>query len=184
MTGNANLYAALDASFERNADGIAIETIDGARFTYAQVRQEAARYAAFLSAQGLQKGDRVAVQVDKSAQSLFLYLGCLRAGFVYLPLNTAYRAAELGYFLGDAEPALTVTSSSAQPSIAPLVQEQKLATKLFTLDGDGRGSLTDALGSAAPHREIAVMQPDDLAVIIYTSGRPAAPRGPCSRIAI
>jgi malonyl-CoA/methylmalonyl-CoA synthetase len=177
MTSNANLYAALDASFERNADRIAIETTDGERFSYAQVRLEAGRYAAFLSAQGLQKGDRVAVQVDKSAQSLFLYLGCLRAGFVYLPLNTAYRPAELAYFLGDAEPALTVTSSAAQPAIAPVVQQQKLATQLFTLDGDGRGSLNDALGPVAPQKEIAAMQPDDLAVIIYTSGTTGRSKG-------
>src|SRR5690242_2884157 len=175
MIDNANLYAELHARFTTDAQRIALETPSGRKYTYADVDREAARYAYFLRAQGLQGGDRVAVQVEKSPESLFLYLGCLRAGFVYLPLNTAYRPAELDYFIGDAEPALMVTSSTAHADIAGLVRQQKLSTRLFTLDADGEGTLTAALGPAS--RNIAGMGPDELAVIIYTSGTTGRSKG-------
>jgi malonyl-CoA/methylmalonyl-CoA synthetase len=175
MTDNANLYARLHASFTTHAQRMALETPSGRKYTYADVDREAARYAYFLHAQGLQPGDRVAVQVEKSPESLFLYLGCLRAGFVYLPLNTAYRPAELDYFIGDAEPALMVTSSTAHADLAGLMRQKKLSTRLFTLDADGQGTLTAALGSASA--DIACMGPDELAVIIYTSGTTGRSKG-------
>jgi malonyl-CoA/methylmalonyl-CoA synthetase len=175
MTDNASLYAQLHASFTTHAQRVALETPDGRTYTYADLDREAARHAGFLCAQGLQRGDRVAVQVEKSPQSLFLYLGCLRAGFVYLPLNTAYRPAELDYFIGDAEPALMVTSASAHADLAELVRQQKLSTRLFTLDASGTGTLTAALGSSST--DIASMGPDELAVIIYTSGTTGRSKG-------
>ena len=177
MRQNANLYAELHASFERNAARVAIETTAGERHTYADVERETARYAGFLYAQGLQRGDRVAVQVEKSPQSLFLYLGCLRAGFVYLPLNSAYRPAELSYFLGDAEPAVMVSSPALYSEVVALTERQRLPAKVFTLDADGTGSLSAGLASASPYAEVAVAQPDDLAVIIYTSGTTGRSKG-------
>ena len=64
---------------------------DGATYTYADLERETARVAAFLTGLGLRKGDRVAAQVEKSVQGLLLYLGALRAGLCFLPLNTAYQ---------------------------------------------------------------------------------------------
>ena len=76
--------------------------------TFAQAFDQAGRYAHVLTAHGAKKGDRVAVQVEKSAENIFLYLACLRAGLVYLPLNTGYTASELSYFIGNAEPRIFV----------------------------------------------------------------------------
>ncbi|MCX7306258.1 MAG: AMP-binding protein, partial [Hyphomicrobiales bacterium] len=72
---------------------------DGLTLSYADVAAATARSAAALAACGVKPGDRVAAQVEKSREALFLYLGCVRAGAVFLPLNTAYTPSELGYFI-------------------------------------------------------------------------------------
>src|SRR3954463_5665803 len=145
MSINANLYIRLHASFDTHADRVAMETPAGRIYYYADLEHEAARYAGFLRAQGVEQGDRVAVQAEKSPQSLFLYLACLRAGAVYVPLNTAYRPAELSYFLGDAQPAVMVSSTALHLEVEALARQQQLQTKVFSLDGDGAGSLATAL---------------------------------------
>jgi malonyl-CoA/methylmalonyl-CoA synthetase len=91
-----------------------IESADGAVLTYADVYAWSGRFAAALATQGVGAGDRVAVQVDKSPQVLMLYLGCLRLGAVFLPLNTAYPPAEIAYFLQDATPRLFVARPADQ----------------------------------------------------------------------
>src|SRR5690606_36089941 len=85
-----------------------IETDTGRTYTYADLDRRSARLARLLAALGVRKGDRVAVQVEKSPEAIFLYLACLRAGADYLPLNTAYQRGEIEYFLGDAEPRVAV----------------------------------------------------------------------------
>ena len=105
---NGNLYAQLAESFSRTPETPCLDLPGSACFSYADLERETARYANLLASFGLERGDRVAVQVEKSPQAVFLYLGCMRAGFVYLPLNTAYRESEVSYFLGDAEPRAAV----------------------------------------------------------------------------
>jgi malonyl-CoA/methylmalonyl-CoA synthetase len=89
-------------------DAVFIETAEGRCWTYGDMVRFSGQLAGTLRAQGVQPGDRVAVQVEKSPEALMLYLACLRAGAVYLPLNTAYTLAELDYFIGDAQPRLVV----------------------------------------------------------------------------
>jgi len=96
---NSNFYAVLEQAFAANASRPALELATGVTCTYADLDREVARCAAALANLALKRGDRVAVQIEKSPQCLFLYLACLRAGLVYLPLNTAYRLAEVSYFL-------------------------------------------------------------------------------------
>ena len=100
MTGhqNANLYTLLSRRFDDKRDTVAIETLDGKRLTYADVERESALFANRLVALGARPGDRVAVQVDKSPEALCLYLACVCAGFIDLPLNTGYAARELEHF--------------------------------------------------------------------------------------
>src|SRR5262245_40639334 len=100
-----NLYSLLAGAFAGARDSVCLELADGKRYTYADLDAESARYANLLVSLGLKPGDRVATQVEKSEQTVFLYLGCLRAGMVYLPLNTAYQAGEIAHFVTDAEPA-------------------------------------------------------------------------------
>ena len=170
----ANFYAAVAATIDSSPDSIVLETDDGRTYTRADLARESARFARMMSDAGAVPGDRIAVQVEKSPASLFLYLGCLRAGLVYLPLNTAYQRGELSYFLEDAQPGIVV----CKPQSFELMREISAGhAQVFTLDEDGRGSLVD-LAAALPGEFVTVdSEPDDLAVIIYTSGTTGRSKG-------
>jgi malonyl-CoA/methylmalonyl-CoA synthetase len=108
-----NLYTQIQASLLARADKILIDT--GTRtVSGADLDTGVARYTNALFSLGVQPGDRVAVQVEKSFENIVLYLACLRAGAIYLPLNSAYRAAEVAYFLKDATPRLFIAAPERQ----------------------------------------------------------------------
>ena len=141
--------------------------------TYADLHRETARLANALVALGLRPGDRVAVQVEKSATNLLLYLATVRAGAVYLPLNTAYTLAELAYFIGDAEPSLVVCDPSARDGVAGVAG----GARIETLDRAGEGGLA-ALAATQPDVFATVERSaDDLAAICYTSGTTGRSKG-------
>ncbi len=171
---NANFYAAIEAANRGRLQHDLLQTETGRTFSYGDLARESARYANLLAGLGARRGDRVAVQVDKSPASLFLYLGCLRAGLIYLPLNTAYQRGELSYFLDDAGPKVVV----CRPLAAELMQELcGVRSHIFTLDEDGGGTLGRAAAAAAHDFATEEMQPDDSAVIIYTSGTTGRSKG-------
>ncbi|MBP2314325.1 malonate--CoA ligase [Azospirillum soli] len=151
----------------------AIELADGGRVTYGELRAASGRMANAITAAGVRPGDRVAVQVEKSLEALVLYLGCLRSGAVYLPLNTAYTPAELGYFIGDAEPALVVCDPARLEATAPMAGD----ARLLTLDAQGRGSLADAMAGQPDDFATVACGTDDLAAILYTSGTTGRSKG-------
>ena len=153
-----------------------LETPAGVRLTYDGMAGLSARYASALAGLGLAAGGRVAAQVEKSPQALMLYLATLRAGGVFLPLNTAYTDAELAYFLGDAEPAILVCDPARRESLAPLAAKAGVRL-LVTLGADGQGSLADLSQASAPAFEDAPRAPDDLAAILYTSGTTGRSKG-------
>ncbi len=128
-----------------------------------------------LVARGVKPGDRVAVQVEKSVANIVLYLGTVRAGAVYLPLNTAYTLNELDYFIGDAEPSLVVCDPSKAEGLAPIAA--KVKAKVETLGPDGRGSLTEAADKASSEFVTVPRANDDLAAILYTSGTTGRSKG-------
>ena len=152
-----------------------IETLDGRRWSYGDMLALSGRLARRLVDRGVAPGDRVAVQVEKSAEALMLYLACLRAGAVYLPLNTAYTLAELDYFVGDAEPRLLVVAP-ARADAARSVADRHGA-RIGTLDEAGGGSLTDELDALAPDFDDVTRGADDLAAILYTSGTTGRSKG-------
>src|SRR5258708_8441492 len=120
---SANFSAAVAAWTDSDLEGVFLEPADRRTHTRADLARESARFAGMMVKAGAVRGDRIAVQVDKSPASLFLYLGCLRAGLVYLPLNIAYQRGELPYFLQDAHPrivASTPHSSALIREISPL----------------------------------------------------------------
>ena len=173
---NDNLYSLLASRFAGSPDAVCLELEDGTRYRYADLEAETARYANLLVSLGLERGDRVAAQVDKSAQTVFLYLGCLRAGCVYLPLNTAYREAEIEYFLGDAQPKLAVMRPESKVWFEPVARRCRVA-QLLELDAGGRGTLPQAVGRQPAAFETVACRGDDLASIIYTSGTTGRSKG-------
>ena len=156
-------------------EAVFIETMEGRIWAYGEMLEFSGRFANALAALGVNPGDRVAVQVEKSVEALILYLACLRAGAVYLPLNTAYTLAELDYFIGDAEPRIVV----AKPSIADGIRTVagKHGALVETLGEAGDGSLMEkATGSKSEFTDI-VRGADDLAAILYTSGTTGRSKG-------
>src|SRR5205085_9220719 len=149
---------------------------DGAHLSYREADEGAARYAALLASRGLEPGDRVAVQVEKSPEALLLYLGCLRAGLAYLPLNSAYQEGEVGYFLENAEPRAVVAQPRSMPWLQPLAARLGIE-HVFTLDEEGRGTLVDAARGSPGQFKTVARGGDDLAAILYTSGTPGRSKG-------
>ncbi len=145
------------------------------RWTYGDMLDASARLARCLVDMQVRPGDRVAVQVDKSAQALMLYLACIRAGAVFLPLNTAYTLAEVEYFLGDAEPRLLVCDPGFAEAVRPVLE--RTSTSVATLDGSGRGTLTDCAADRPADFEDVARGPGDLAAILYTSGTTGRSKG-------
>ncbi len=146
---------------------------DGTVLTYGEIDRRSAAMAEGLRAMGVAPGDRVAVQVEKSIEAMLLYLGAVRAGAVFLPLNTAYTPAEIAYFVGDAEPALLVAAPETAEALAPIAEGA--GARLETLGADGAGSLLSRLpaeGGADTPRGL-----DDLAAILYTSGTTGRSKG-------
>jgi malonyl-CoA/methylmalonyl-CoA synthetase len=172
---DANLYTAIDGVCQRMGDKPALMVPGGATLTYRGLADAAARYAGALVAAGVKPGDRVMVQAEKSAASVALYLGTLRCGAVYNPLNTAYTPAELDYFLGDAEPRIVVVSAATRAKIASL-PSAACAAAIETLEADGSGTMADraAAASAAP---MTARTGGDLAALLYTSGTTGRSKG-------
>jgi len=171
---SANLFERL-VSHIADPQMTAIETIDGQRFSYGDLVALSGRLANVLTARGVQPGDRVAVQVEKSVPALVLYLASVRAGAVYLPLNTAYTLAEVAYFIKDAEPSLVICDPSRHEGIVPIAGS--VGASVETLDAQGRGSLIDAAESAAEAFDTVPRAGDDLAAILYTSGTTGRSKG-------
>ncbi|WP_099867415.1 malonate--CoA ligase [Pararhizobium haloflavum] len=152
-----------------------VEAADGRKWTYGEMLDHSGRLAALLVQRGVQPGDRIAVQVEKSVECLMLYLATVRAGGVYLPLNTGYTLAELDYFIGDAKPAIVVVDPGKADGIRPIAE--KHGARVETMDADGAGSLTDAASGGAGDFADVERGPEDLAAILYTSGTTGRSKG-------
>lgn len=152
-----------------------METDDGRSLTYGDMLARSAQLAHALLQLDVEPGDRVAVQVEKSPEAVLLYLACLRAGAVFLPLNTAYTLAELEYFFGDAEPRLVVCDPARAADVGALAKKSGAVT--VTLGRDGRGSLPDRASRLPMDFHDVARGPDDLAAILYTSGTTGRSKG-------
>src|SRR3954471_21732690 len=171
---NANLFSRLFEKLDE-PERLAIETLDGQRITYGDLIARAGQMANVLVARGVKPGDRVAAQTEKSVAALVLYLATVRAGAVYLPLNTAYTLNELDYFIGDAEPSLVVCDPDKAAGIGAIAA--KVGARVETLDADGEGTLTEAAAGANAEFETVARGGDDLAAILYTSGTTGRSKG-------
>ena len=174
QAANANLFSRL---FDRldDANRLAIETHDGQHISYAALIARAGQMANVLVARGVKPGDRVAAQIEKSVSGLVLYLATVRAGAIFLPLNTAYTLNELEYFITDAEPKLVVCDPAKAEGIGAIAA--KVNAGVETLGADGKGALTEAADKAGPDFATVPRGNDDLAAILYTSGTTGRSKG-------
>lgn len=170
-----NLYTVLSDRFLQSPDKVAIQTPD-TQWTYDQIEAGSAKLAHWLHQLNLEPQSRVVVQVEKSVQALLLYLATLRSGLVYVPLNTAYTASEVAYFLGNAKPAVFVCDPERLAELEPIATELGVA-HVKTLDANGLGSLIDASVDAPETFENVATATDDLAAILYTSGTTGRSKG-------
>ncbi|MCP5373700.1 MAG: malonyl-CoA synthase [Hyphomicrobiales bacterium] len=171
-----NLYDLFRSHFPQDPDALFLEVPDGQSVPYAALDGETGRLAALLDGLGVAAGDRVVVQVDKSPTAVLLYLACLRLGAVYVPLNTAYTADEVAYFLGDAGPRVFV----CRPQDAERAQAVAAAAgvaHVLTLAADGGGTLAAGAAGLAPLDVVAERSCDDVAAILYTSGTTGRSKG-------
>jgi malonyl-CoA/methylmalonyl-CoA synthetase len=173
---NNNLFAALRAAFPQNLDAVAVETDTGLNYSWRDLDRSTAMMANLLKSLGLPEGARIAVQVEKSVEAMMLYLATLRAGYVFLPLNTAYQSAEIEYFIGNAEPSVVVCSRRNFGWVSKIAF--KAGTQnVFTLDDDRTGSLLERAAHCSDRHEVAQRGADDLAAILYTSGTTGRSKG-------
>lgn len=153
---NANLYAHFHAAFAADWNAPALVDAAGAGLSFRELDMLSARFAAMLRGRGVERGDRVVVQVEKTVGAVALYLACLRSGAIFVPLNTAYTAAEVDYFIEDAEPRLFVSVADMAGPDVPLWAE--------------------AL-ACEPEQDIATCGDDQIAAIVYTSGTTGRSKG-------
>jgi malonyl-CoA/methylmalonyl-CoA synthetase len=171
-----NLFTALRAAFPTDLQATAVETDEGLHYSWDDLDRATAMMANLLKSLDLPDGSRVAVQVEKSVEAMMLYLATLRAGYVFLPLNTAYQSAEIGYFIGNAEPAVVVCSAANFGWVSKIAF--KAGTQhVFTLNDDRTGSLLDRAASHSDLHPAVPRQADDLAAILYTSGTTGRSKG-------
>jgi len=145
-------------------------------YTWRDLDEATAMLANFLDSLGIEKGSRIAVQVDKSVEAMMLYLATLRAGYVFLPLNTAYQSSEIEYFIDNAQPAVVVCSPKNFGWVSQIAFKAGVAS-VFTLGDQRNGSLLDRAAHHSVVHTPAEVSPDDLAVIIYTSGTTGRSKG-------
>ncbi|PUE53022.1 malonyl-CoA synthase [Limnohabitans sp. 2KL-17] len=173
---NDNLFSALRAAFPADLNAVAIETDDGLKYSWRDLDRATAMVANLLHSLNLPDGSRVAVQVEKSVEAMVLYLATLRAGYVFLPLNTAYQSAEIEYFIGNAEPAVVVCSGANFGWVSKIAF--KAGTQhVFTLNDDRTGSLLERAAHQSDQHQAAIRKADDLAAILYTSGTTGRSKG-------
>ena len=173
---NANLFAALRAAFPADLNATAVETDNGLNYSWRDMERATAMLANLLVSLKLPAGSRIAVQVEKSVEAMLLYLATLRAGYVFLPLNTAYQSAEIEYFIGNAEPAVVVCSSKNFGWVSKIAF-QAGTQNVFTLDDDRTGSLLDRAAHCSDQHTVEQTHADDLAAILYTSGTTGRSKG-------
>ena len=176
MSDDHNLYGALRAAFPADLDAIAIETDQGLAYSWRDLDRASAMIANLLRKLDLPGASRVAVQVDKSVEAVLLYLATLRAGHVFLPLNTAYQSGEIGYFIENAAPAVVVCPDRSFGWVSQIAFKAGVG-HVFTLNDDRTGTLLERAAHCSDQHAVVERRRDDLAAILYTSGTTGRSKG-------
>jgi malonyl-CoA/methylmalonyl-CoA synthetase len=174
-TNNENLFSIFEQNFPDDQRCTLMHTPAGRSYSYMEALDETSRMARCLTDLGLQPGDRVTVQVEKSPEAVWLYLACLRAGLVFHPLNTDYQLDELVYFIGNAEPSAIICTPAKEQLFTQLTEGKPC--EVLTLDADGKGSFGNVLQETPPDFDTVNSKASDTAVLLYSSGTTGVPKG-------
>ena len=158
---NANLYTLFLGQFPTDPAAVFLDGVDGRVLRYGEVGQRSGKVLSVLQRHGVTQGDRVVVQVDKSIEAVVLYLACLRAGAIYIPLNTAYTPSEVRYFLDNATPRLFVCAPGKREAMTAVADAAGVASVL-SLGANGDGELSDAATEAPASDQVVEVADDDL----------------------
>jgi len=174
---NENLYHLFETRFSKARQKIALRPADSSTpVTYAELEANVSRYANALEKLGVEPGDRVSVQIEKSIANVYLYLAVLKVGAVYQPLNTAYTPAEVDYFISDARPKIIVSDPKQALEIDNIAKAYGVLS-VTTLDAKGEGALAELAAAQPAQHETVVRKSDDLAGLLYTSGTTGRSKG-------
>ncbi|MCP4227885.1 MAG: AMP-binding protein, partial [Actinomycetia bacterium] len=171
-----NLFELFASRFSDHYHDPFLSIPDQPSHTYADIDHRSAAIAAVLTETGTQVDDRVIAQVDKSIDAFALYLACIRSGFIFVPLNPAYTAEEVGYFIGDAEASTFIFSPDRAAKVQPVGDIAGVAN-MFTLGTDGDGTLGEAASELSAEPAVVARQADDIACMLYTSGTTGRSKG-------
>ena len=175
-----NLFAALRAAFPADLDATAVEATgtggEPLHYSWRDLDRGSAMLANLLTSLDLPTGARIAVQVEKSVEAMLLYLATLRAGYVFLPLNTAYQSGEISYFIGNAEPSVVVCTPQNFGWVSKIAFTAG-TRHVFTLGDDRSGSLLQRAAHCSDQQVPVPKAADDLAAILYTSGTTGRSKG-------
>jgi malonyl-CoA/methylmalonyl-CoA synthetase len=170
-----NLYQLLEDGFQVAGDRVAFRSPSGrVLMSYGDLRRVVCRFANALLSRGIEPGDRISVQIDKSLGTVVLYLASLKTGAVFHPLNPAYTPHEVDYFLEDAEPRLIVSSQAHAAGLGASARHRGIGFE--TLD-EFSGSLATLAASLPDRHATCHRSGDDLACLLYTSGTTGRSKG-------
>ena len=172
-----NLYGLFKDQFSQYAHRSCILSPQGEKlFSFAQIDEQSALMSGVLVSLDVNRGDRVIVQVDKSVQMMILYLACLRQGIIFIPLNTAYTANEMDYFIANAQPKLIVGQGGNVSKLQTIADTHRVE-HVLTLEGMGPGSICHLLQSSCADHSIVKVATDTVAAVLYTSGTTGLSKG-------
>lgn len=152
-----------------------LQQSDGSTMTHNEFLELASQYAHLLVQLGLQPGDCLAVQIEKSPQALAVYGACAQTGVVFLPLNTAYTADEVAYFMKDSCAKVLLCDVRKASVLQPIADECEAIMK--TLNEDGSGEFSILAKSMSIEFDTVSREEDDLASFLYTSGTTGRSKG-------